>query len=97
MYTGTWNRHSVAIKVCNAPSGKAARNLGNAMANEIVLHSTLDHPNVLPMFGYCRNNNVFYVVTKLMAGSVSELLFPNMGECTLTSDEKKFIVFEIAK
>lgn len=88
MHKGYWDSMKVAIKVCRVPSGQAAKAVSALMAQEIVLHASLDHVNVLPMLGYCRKSLNFYMVTPLMQGSVDNLLWPNEGECTLSQKQK---------
>ena len=55
VFAGTWRFQDVAIKEIDGITGKAAHLVDNEVLPEIQLHATLNHTNVLRVFGYIKH------------------------------------------
>ena len=94
VYKGAFRGEDVAIKEIEALSAKATQLVGKDILNEITLHASLNHRNIVQVFGYSQNLTNYYLVMELMHSSVDNFLYGPNG-CTLSDGQKFFIAQEM--
>ena len=94
VYKGAFRGEDVAIKEIEALSAKATQLVGKDILNEITLHASLNHRNIVQIFGYSQNLTNYYLVMELMHSSVDNFLYGPNG-CTLSDGQKFFIAQEM--
>ena len=96
VFAGMWRFRDVAIKEIDGITGKAAHVVDNEVLPEIQIHATLNHTNVLRVFGYSKHQTSFYMVTELMHASVDVFLYAE-GGCKMSLEQQNYVIKEFLR
>ena len=94
VYSGTWLDTPVALKQCVTVDEESAEDLAHAIKQEVALHFTLRHPNVIALYGICRESATVTLVTEKMDCSLGHIMDK---EEHMTRKQQVFIAKEAAK
>ena len=88
VFEGTWSNVQVALKESVVPTEADATYIHECICQEVALHFRLRHPNVLTLYGICRENTTITLVTELMDKSLGHIMDEQVS---MTNREKAYI------
>ena len=97
VYKGKWRDIDVAIKECGMSSNRTTQELVKAIESEARIHVSLQHRNIVSMFGYYGAGTDFNIVCELMHASLDSLIYPDSSACTLDFEQRMFICKEFTQ
>ena len=97
VYRALWNGTEVALKESVFASEYLADAVMEVLQEEITLHASLRHPNVLPFFGLARDDTSVYMITEKMDMSLDTIIFTKRRYSELKRKQKLFIAQEMIK
>ena len=92
VFAGLWKRQPIAFKkliVQHMPRKKL-----EMFMKEIKIFSSLNHPHIVKMFGAVVEEGNIGIVMEYLTGSLYQAMF--MEEIKFSSDEKKYIIHQVA-
>src|SRR4051812_17412539 len=64
VYKGVWNKHDVAIKILNSVDDSDKEDLENSVKEEIKIHKTLSHENIIIFYDSTQLNDSTAIITE---------------------------------
>ncbi|GAX74956.1 hypothetical protein CEUSTIGMA_g2402.t1 [Chlamydomonas eustigma] len=98
VYQGTYRGRDVAIKVVIPTSAAEVQTEDiESMQFELLIMSRLSHPNVVRVYGGCIQTPNLFVVSELMSGDLTSMLYRREGQPPLTLQESLHIAIDILR
>ena len=91
VYRAIWNGTEVALKESVFANEYLADSVMEVLQQEITLHASLRHPNVLAFFGLARDETSVYMITEKMDVSLDTIIFTKKKLSELKRRQKVFI------
>ncbi len=86
---------NVAYKKCNIPKRGQSSAIEKIVNNEVHVHSSLRHPNIIQFMGIVSTKGEIGLVTELLHHNLESVIFPDEGECSLSDEKLHYITIQI--